>query len=185
MASISPSDEVVTEYISYGALARHVEGFARKVPDFADELATLIDSALADRDQVSLRARGWRRKHSAHTTVDPMRLAILPRQQYAAATAEVEPAKQIEIELGHLVDASQGRLIASSSEVRLSVYAPRAALKTVELNEVVAGVSEVSPTTDRWVATIPRPSGAVRIRVVSASGDVFDETITLSTIGPS
>ncbi len=56
-----PDDEVVTAYITRGALARWVEAAAARNKGFAEELASCIDALGEAGEKVSDKARAWRK----------------------------------------------------------------------------------------------------------------------------
>lgn len=182
MVDVAPSDEVVTEYITGGRLARFVEGFARKEDSFAVELDQLVRGAIDDGD-ASFVARRWIRQYRRDAA--PIRYPVLPRQEFAASTPTTAPAPSFRVELGQLTTQSQGLLVATTKEVTLEVYAPSGRLDRVELGGVLATSAPSAGGTTKWTATIPRPSGAVGLRIVASDGEIIDDEITLVAVEPS
>jgi hypothetical protein len=180
MVSFAPSDDVVTGYILHGRLARFVEGFAAKSPEFREELQLVIQNAKDDDESISFRARSWLKRQAASGA--PLRVTY-GRQQMAAATDEDDTAPT-SLELGVLVGSAHGRLTATGAEVTLTVYAPQGQLASVELGGVSAARPDPGTTSAKWTVTITRPDAPVRLRVVATDGDAYDELLELTVEKP-
>jgi hypothetical protein len=178
MLSAPPSDEVVTRYVSDGALARYVEGFAAKSRAFAEELAAVIDGLLEQRESVGLAARRWR-KHAAGFPVvsDPASLPVRPALRLAAATEPVS-AEQHEERLGQLVPLdAEGRIVCTARTATLWVYPGQMPLSRVEFGGVVAEAPEAGGD---WRVEVPVRDEPMALRVVAGSGEAFEIELRLA-----
>lgn len=180
METFPPSDEVMTGYILHGRLARFVEGFAAKSPEFREDLQLVIQNAKDDHELMSFRARSWLKNRSSSRT--PLRVTY-GRQQLAAATEQVDTAPTT-LELGVLVGSAHGRLTATATEVTLTVYAPHGQLASVELGGVLAARPDAGTTSAKWTVMITRPDEPVKLRVVTTDGDAYEELIEFSVEKP-
>lgn len=179
MGQFPPSDEVVTNYVTGGTLARYVEGFAARQPAFAQVLAACIDDLVAVR-AAGFVARRWRARRG-QSAPGPLRLPAVPALRLAAATEPDSEPRGESIRLGALspIDA-EGRLVVTAREVSLLVYPENAtAVARVELG---GGVATEPSSPERWVVTIPLSQGPVRLRVVGPGGAEFVEDIVLEPL---
>jgi hypothetical protein len=180
MEAFPPSDEVVTGYVLHGRLARFVEGFAAKSPEFREELRLVIQNAMDDGELLSFRPQTWLRQQSSAKA--PLRVTY-GRQQMAAATEEVDIAPTT-LELGVLVGSAHGTLTATFAKVTLAVYAPHGQVMSVELGGVSASRPDAGTTSAKWTVTIARPDVPVRLRVVSADGEAYEELVEFAIETP-
>lgn len=177
-----PSDELITRYVTRGAMSRYVEGVAAANTIFAGDLAACIDALLEAREDVGLIARRWRTHARVAPSSSPLRFAAIPPLRLAAATAATAVAKTT-IALGVLspLDA-EGRFEVSARELMLQVFEGEKPIERVELGGQVA-MSPVAP--NRWELAVPVSAGPVRLRIVSTDGSEISEELRFDPVDSS
>jgi len=172
----SPSNEVVTRYITRGVMSRYVEGVAAANAAFAEELASSIEGLKESGETVALVPRRWMRA-SGRSGADAFE--VPPRRAAAATAAETTRLETTEVLLGTLVPLdAEARLVVSATNITLDVYPGAMALASVTFGETTVTRAASS---GEWCVVIPRPTAPVLLRVLGADGDEFSEPLTFST----
>lgn len=180
---IVPSDEVVTRYVTRGALSRYVEGVAAANEAFVQDLAACIDAVLAAREDVGLVARRWRKRAPVKATTDPLRLAVVPLVRLAAATSTESAIAKTVLRLGELAPTdAEGRLEVTSRDVTVHIYPGEKVIQRVELGSAVATAPNDSGS---WILVAPLPEASLRLRVIAADGSEFAEDLHFAPIDAS
>lgn len=173
-----PDDAAVHAYLQSGALLKYVEGCAARSPDFAENLATTIET-LRDLRELgdAIAPRRWLKVYRGATatpTVYPVR-----RLRLAAADVALAAVPQ-EFDLGAIPGLEtdvNATLEVTAAEVILTIDADQR-LVEVSIGDTVAR----SPREDgSWQARCARPAGSFTFRIESINGGVFsDELIFVS-----
>jgi hypothetical protein len=180
----SPSNEIVTRYVTRGAMSRYVEGAAAANADFAEELEGSIETLLELRETVGFAARLWMRRRSASATpaapakVAAVSIAAIPVNALAASTSVDTKRATNEVLLGALVPLdAEARLIVSATDVTLDVFPGTKALRSVSF-----GAATVSSATasGEWRVVAAHESGPQRLEVVAEDGTKFSEEVMLT-----
>ena len=185
MADVPPSDEIVAQYIETGARATYVEGFATRVPDFADELRLLIEAACDAGETINIRLARWLKPR----TGPPPTLHWHSVDAWASATESDAAAAPHSIQLGPFeLPGTTGRVSAIGNELSLIVFAPRDALREVSFGEVLAAPpvdygSAGGKPISKWVATVRRGRGPFLIRLTASDGRVFEPAVIAEDSG--
>jgi hypothetical protein len=177
-----PSDEVVNDYISTGAMYRYVEGYALKNPEFAEDLASIIDTLKEEGELgTAFSPRKWRKNYAGGEKVAVV--YELAPARLAAADEQISESSQA-LKLGSLpglaadVDA---RLSLSAGMWRLTLEVGSGKLTKVQLNEH----SQSQPEADgSWRLEAPLSGHELRLRVEDSSGALFDERIQVHSRTP-
>lgn len=175
-----PSDEIVTRYITRGALSGYVEAVAAQNLAFADDLAACVDALLLARETVGLVARRWRARASASPSLAPLGFSSIPKPRLAAASGAEADAVTTTIDLGMLapLDAA-GRFLVSARELKLQVFEGNGGLQRVELGASVA----TAPTAQGfWELVVPASAGPVHLRVLATDGRELMEELHLESV---
>jgi hypothetical protein len=186
-----PSEEIVLKYVATGSLAQYVEGYAGRDVDFAQGLVATIDALRAAGEQVGLAARRWYRdlritagSVGVNTLVAAAAIQIPagPRRM-AASTGGAPASRPDNIDLGWLYPIKASAMIAvMGDQLEISVF-PQ---EPTSLQLLVFGETEVRgpDPSGRWAARVPRTSGPIRLRILTADGSEFLETLEFSPPDP-
>lgn len=170
-----PSDEAVEAYITRGELVRWIEGAARRLPSFAEELEAMIGAGVECRSTVAFPARRWAASRSKSAPV--VSLAVLPQRKLAAASDErVDLRETVELGLLFPLDAVAS-LTVGGELVTLNVYPSR----DIALARVTFGpATTTEPDAEAvWRVATASVAGPIRLRVEAADGTVFDALLRL------
>lgn len=179
---VRPSIELLAAYVVEGRLRKWIEAEAAASNELAEELSEMIATYRAAGGPVSFVARKWQAANSADSAgvIRFGGAGAVTKKAAASGGARLEDPK-VQYELGVLdpLDA-QASLAVTAQEVRLTVFAGKLALSSVELDGAFADPPARGGT---WTVALPRPPSErpLVVRVKAEPGRSFEATIAVGS----
>lgn len=171
---VRPSIELLAAYVVEGRLRKWIEAEAAASKELAEELSEMIATYRKQR-RASFVARKW---EDSLVRFDDA--AESPRRAAASGGIALdEPAVQYDLGILDPLDA-RASLDVTANEVRLVVFAGKAALRAVQLGDAVAEPPKSGGT---WSVAISRTAceQPLLVRVSDEAGRSFDATIAVGS----
>jgi hypothetical protein len=176
-----PSDEAVQRYVSEGILQKLVEGCASHDPEFANEVASVIDAFRNVGECICLAARRWRRDREEQTSPRKALDVLVDKRHFAMAASDgTEPHRERKV-LGLLPGVPvEATLDVDAEKITLHLFA-QVRLVEVQLGSERATSPASGGPVSEWQVVTSFSRDPMKIRIVAEDGRVFEDHLQLTT----